>query len=107
MKKNNWFGIFILVVLAIASIIIIAYVDKETYGETCSSPPSEFWIQEDLEFIFLTTELSVLEMDDYDGDLIVKICIYEEGAYRIYRCLYQVKRIWIGAFEWKFERYVV
>ena len=95
-----------LIAFAMVCVFLISKLDIKRYGETCSNPPSEFWIEEDLEMVFLTTQVNVLEMDDYDGDLIVKIRLYDEGAYRTYRCLYKVKRIWIGVFEWKFERYV-
>ena len=96
-----------LIAFAIICIFLIVKLDIKRYEESCSNPPGEFWIEEDLEIIFLTTQLNVLEIDNQgDGLLIVKVRIYDEGAYRIYRCLYKVERRWIGDFVWKMERYV-
>jgi len=96
-----------LIAFAIACIFLIVKLDIKKYDEACSNPPHEFWIEEDLEMVFLTTQVNVLEIDNNgDGLLIVKVRLYDEGAYRTYRCLYKVKRRWIGDFAWEFERYV-
>ena len=96
-----------LIALAIVCIFLIVKLDITRYDETCSNTPGEFWIEEDLEMVFLTTEVYVLEVDNLgDGLLIVKVRLYDEGVYRTYRCLYKVKRRWIGDFVWGFERYV-
>lgn len=99
--------ILFLTILSATVVCFIVQLDKKRYDEACSNPPSKIWIEEDLEMVFLTTQVNVLEMDDQgDGLLIVKVRIYDEGAYRIYRCLYKVERRYIVDFVWKLERYV-
>lgn len=89
-----------------ACFLLLIKLDIERYDTACSNPPHRFWIEEDLEVVFLTTQVNILEIDNGgDGFLVVKVRIYNEGAYRTYRCLYKVKRRWIADFVWKFERY--
>lgn len=99
------FSVFILIM---ACVFFIVKVDIKRYAETCANPPSEFWIEEDLEMVFLTTQLYVMDIDNQgDGLLIVKVKLYDEGTYHTYRCLYKVKRKRpCGNFVWEFERYV-
>lgn len=97
----------LLAILIMVCIFFIVKIDIKRYDETCANPPGKFWIEEDLEMVFLTTQVNVLEIDNHgDGLLIVKVRLYDEGAYRTYRCLYKVERKWIGDFIWEFERYV-
>jgi hypothetical protein len=97
----------LLTILIIVGIFFIVKIDIKRYDETCCNTPGEFWIEEDLEMVFLTTQVNVIEIDDLgDGLLIVKVLVYDEESYCTYRCLYKVKRKWIGVFVWEFERYV-
>lgn len=104
-KVNEFFKFFSLIAMAIVCLCLLVGLDLVRYDKICSNPPNKLWLEEDLEMVFLTTQVNVLETDNLgDGNLIVKIRVYDEGAYHIYRCLYKVKRIWIGVFEWEFER---
>lgn len=95
-----------LIAFAIICIFFIVKIDIKRYDETCANPPGKFWIEEDLEMVFLTTQVNVLEIDNNgDGLLIVKVRLYDEGAYRTYRCLYKVERRFIADFVWEFERH--
>lgn len=106
-RLKNVIFILSLIVLVAICIFLIVILDIKRYDEACSNPPSEVWIEEDLEMVFLTTQVHVLEIDDQsDGVLIVKVRIYDEGAYRIYRCLYEVKRYMLSYYAWEFVRYV-
>ena len=117
MKKSNKLGIIASILLLMVYIMIfislIDIYDRRKYDEACSNPPGEMWIEEDLEAVFLTTQLTVLEIDDSgDGSLVVTVCIYdeyydeyEEKAYHVYRCLYEVKKH-VGYYSWEFIRYV-
>lgn len=97
----------LLAILIMVCIFFIVKIDIKRYDETCANPPGKFWIEEDLEMVFLTTQVNVLEIDNQsDGVLIVKVRIYYEGAYRIYRCLYEVKRYRLSYYAWEFVRYV-
>lgn len=100
----------LLFIVTIVCIFSIVKIDSKRYDETCCKTPSKIWIEEDLEIVFLTTQVNVIEVDNQgDGLLIVKVRLYDEydeEAYRTYRCLYKVKRRWIGYFVWEFERYV-
>lgn len=97
----------LLILFTIVCFFLKGKIENKRYDEACSNPPSKIWIEEDLEIVFLTTQVNVLEMDDQgNGLLIVKVRIYDEGAYRIYRCLYKVERRYVADFFWKFERYV-
>ena len=105
------FKIRILYLLLIAILTVFLFLiikfDIKKYDETCSNPPNEFWIEEDLEMVFLTTELYVIDIDNQgDGLLFVKVKLYEEEEEYTYRCLYKVKRRWIGDFIWEMDRYV-
>lgn len=107
--KNIIFIIYILsmIVLSAISILLIVKLDNKRRDEAYSNPPGEGWLEEDLEEIFLTTQVNVLEIETHsDGHLIVKVCIYDEDAYRIYRCLYEVKRYQLAYYTWEFVRYV-
>lgn len=106
-RTKNVIFIFLGIVLVIICLFLIVRLDRKRYDEACSNPPSEVWIEEDLEMVFLTTQVHVLEIDDQsDGVLIVKVRIYDEGAYRIYRCLYEVKRYRLSYYTWELVRYV-
>lgn len=104
--KNGIMTLSLIAILTVFLFLIIIF-DNKKYDETCSNPPNEFWIEEELEMVFLTTDIYVLDIDNLgDGLLVVKVEIYDEGAERIYRCLYKVKRRWIGDFIWEMDRYV-
>lgn len=107
--KTKVFLIIILleIIALIGAIFWLVRFDNKEYKKICSTPPHSFWLEEDLEIIFLTTQVNVLDIDNHgDGNMILKISVYHEGGYRIYHCLYVVERIWIATFKWKFERYV-
>lgn len=107
--KNVIFILLLIVLVAIFIFLIVMLVklDIKRYDEACSNPPSEVWIEEDLEMVFLTTQVNVLEIENQsDGVLIVKVRIYDEGAYRTYRCLYEVKRYELAYYTWELVRYV-
>ena len=107
LRRKNVIFIFSVIALAIICIFLIVMLDTKRYDEACSNPPSKVWIEEDLEIVFLTTQVNVLEIDNRsDGVLIVKVRIYDDGAYRIYRCLYEVKRYRLSYYAWKLVRYV-
>lgn len=107
LRCKNVIFIFLVIVLVVICLFLIVRLDRKRYDEACSNPPSKVWIEEDLEIVFLTTQVNVLEIENHsDGVLIVKVRIYNEGAYRIYRCLYEVKRYRLSYYTWEFVRYV-
>ena len=107
LRRKNVIFIFSVIALVVICLFLIVRLDRKRYDEVCSNPPSKIWIEEDLEMVFLTTQVHVLEIDDQsDGVLIVKVRIYDEGAYRIYHCLYEVKRYRLSYYTWEFVRYV-
>ena len=111
MNKRQKLGyvIFILslIVLIGISILLIVKLDIKRRDEAYSNPPDKVWLEEDLEEIFLTTHVNVIEIvDNGRGSLIVKARIYDDGAYRIYHCLYEVKRYQLAYYTWELIRYV-
>ena len=107
---DTWKCVCLLIILTIVCLFFVVKLDIKRYDETCCKTPSKIWIEEDLEIVFLTTQVNVLEIDNQgDGLLIVEVLLYDEydeESYRTYHCLYKVKRRWIGYFVWEFERYV-
>lgn len=96
-----------LIIFIAISLVLIIILDSERYDKACSSTPSKIWIEEDLEMVFLTTQVHVLEIENEgDGVLIVKVRIYDEDEYRTYRCLYEIKRYRLSYYAWEFVRYV-
>lgn len=107
--KNIIFIIYILsmIVLSAISILLIVKLDNKRRDEAYSNPPDKAWLEEDLEEIFLTTQVNVLEIvENSTGSIIVKVRIYDDGAYRIYHCLYEVKRHELSYYVWELIRYV-
>lgn len=104
--KNIILILSLLIFIAICLSLIII-LDRERYDKACLSIPSKIWIEEDLEMVFLTTQVHVLEIENEgDGVLIVKVRICDEDEYRTYRCLYKVKRYELAYYTWEFVRYV-
>lgn len=104
--KNGILYLSLIAILTVFLFLIIIF-DIKKYDETCSNPPNEFWIEEDLEMVFLTTGVHILDIDNLgDGLLVVEVEVYYEEGYRTYRCLYKVERRWIGDFIWEMDRYV-
>lgn len=111
MSKRQKLGyvIFILSLIALIGISIfwIVMLDIKRRDEAYLNPPDKVWLEEDLEEIFLTTQVNVLEIvENRAGSIIVKARIYDEGAYRIYHCLYEVKRYQLSYYTWELIRYV-
>ena len=104
--KNRIMTLSLIAILMVFLFLIIIF-DIKKYDETYSNPPDEFWIEEDLEMVFLTTELYVIDIDNLgDGRLVVKVKLYDEEGETIHRCLYKIERRWIGDFIWEMDRYI-
>ena len=108
-KQKLGYVIFILSLIAFIgiSIFLMVMLDIKRRDEAYLNPPDKVWLEEDLEEIFLTTQVNVIEIvDNGRGSLIVKVRIYDDGAYHIYRCLYEVKRYQLSYYTWELIRYV-
>lgn len=104
--RSYLFVVFI--TLTIVTMIVLTGIKLHQINEeTCMSRPSLFDVEEDLESVFMTTDLEVLYMDDYDYGYATYV-VSANGFY--YKVLYNCKfRDSVGPDfrkRWKMERYV-
>lgn len=95
------------VVTLVALVTLWVKKSKSNYNDCINNFPS-FWIDEELEDVFLTNGVYVLDIDDDgEGFVIVEINVSEpNGGDRYYRCLYKVKSHDSFNWHWELVRYI-
>ena len=108
--KPNWIMICAFCIAVIALIITATgWVKKSisNYNECIDNIPSETWFEEELEKTFLTTDLYVLDIDDFEyGSVVVTIKLWVNSQEQYYRCLYKLKSSDSLNWHWELVRYI-
>ena len=95
-------GIVFAIVLIVFMISIIVKICKKTYNDKLNNPPSRFFVEEDLEIVFLTTQVEVVEIDE-EGEIVVYTV--KANGYK-YKVLYQLfSTNYIGHYTWRYVRH--
>ena len=91
----------LLTILAI-EIIGFSHIDRKKYYECLEYTPDTNWVEEDLEPIFMTTGVCVLDTND-EGEHIY-YTIRANGFY--YKVHYAVSKTWIANYRWKYQNHI-
>nr|DAW66280.1 MAG TPA: hypothetical protein [Caudoviricetes sp.] len=97
------------VALVILVILVTFWVKKsiENYNDCAKLVPTEHWFEEELEKTFLTTDLYVVDIDDFEyGSVVVTIKIWVNSQVQYYRCLYKLKSFDSFNWHWELVKYV-
>jgi hypothetical protein len=93
--------VFVSILIAFM-ISIIVKICKKTYNDKLNNPPSRFFVEEDLEIVFLTTQVEVVEIDE-EGEIVVYTV--KANGYK-YKVLYQLcSTNYIGHYTWRYVRH--
>lgn len=98
-----YWGLCAFLVLVTVAVCVIGIAKKvvDNRNKTIDNLPSKYWIEEDLEEYFLSTDVYVLDEPEQDCAEFIVLC-YAEGNY--YRALYRVKQSYLYCFYWEFIR---
>ena len=106
----DWKIILAIGIAAVALVVLVTFWVKKSisnYNECAKLVPLENWFEEDLEETFLTTDVYVLDIDDFEyGAVVVTIKIWVNSQMQYYRCLYKVKSHDSFNWHWELVRYV-
>ena len=109
-ETPDWKIILAIGIAAVALVVLVTFWVKKSisnYNECAKLVPLENWFEEDLEKTFLTTDVYVLDIDDFKyGAVVVTIKIWVNSQMQYYRCLYKVKIHDSFNWHWELVRYV-
>lgn len=110
-ETPDWKIILAICIAAVALVVLVTFWVKKSisnYNDCIDNVPSAFWFEEDLEEVFLTTSVYVLDIDYEEAGLaVVEIYVEEPNGWgRYYRCLYKVKTYDLLNWHWELVRYV-
>lgn len=105
-KRAKMIGVIITVIFVILliafGILRVVKICNKNYNDALNNPPSKILVEEQLEFVFLTTQVEVLEIDD-DGDVV--IYTVKANGYK-YKVLYQLcSTNYVGYYAWRYIRH--
>ena len=107
---SDWIIILTICIGVVVLVILVTFWVKKSitnYNKCANLVPLENWFEEDLEETFLTRDVYVLDIDDYEYGavvVIIKICVNSQEQY--YRCLYKLKSYDLLNWHWELVRYV-
>lgn len=84
--------------LTVATIII----DEKAYNSCLDNPPDTNWVEEDLERVFMTTDVCCLDWDQEENHAFYDVSA--NGFY--YRCHYVISRSLLSKPHWKYKNYI-
>lgn len=92
-------GIVFAIVLIVFMIFALGKICKKTYNDKLNNPPSRFFVEEDLEIVFLTTQVEVVEIDQ---DVEIVVYTVKANGYK-YKVLYKLcSTNYIGHYTWQY-----
>ena len=93
--------VFVSILIAFM-ISIIVKICKKTYNEKLNNPPSRFFVEEDLEIVFLSTQVEVVDIDE-DVDIVVYTVKANGYKYKVMYKLYSTN--YIGHYTWRYVKH--
>jgi hypothetical protein len=89
-------------IILIAMIFTLVKIWKKNYNGKLNNPPSKVFVEEDLEIVFLSTQVEVVEIDE-EGEIVVYTV--KANGYK-YKVLYQLcSTNYIGHYTWRYVRH--
>lgn len=103
--KKNLIGIIIpcSLILSLVGLVIAIQVDINKEYENCLTYPLDTnWVEEDLEPIFMTTDVCCLDWWQEENHAYYDVSA--NGFY--YRCHYAIGRVSLGYPHWKYQNHI-
>lgn len=99
-------SVLILITVAFFVVLVIK-IDRKRYDEVCNSIPTQNWLEEDLEDVFLTKLVDVSDIElNGKGCIVVKARANYDNNYHDYICVFEVNGKLGYSYQWKLERYI-
>ena len=109
MKNKNTKKKIISIISLVASItafvvmiVSLSSLKEKNYKYCLENPPSISWIEEDLEPIFMTTGVCVLDEDNEGKDIYYKV----NANNFYYTVRYSIAKDSVISFKWKYKNYI-
>lgn len=109
MKKKIFICILIVVFISIVVVSAILFVNKsnENKAKAMEIASNEEWFKNDLEKVFLTDEIDIIEAEMDGNKLTVKISVRVRNIIEnFYKCRYILKNTNIVTWEWVYQTYI-
>lgn len=99
-----------IILSAIAAIVVVVglmgglvFVHAKAYETTALTPPSLYFIEEDLELVFMTTDLDVYEQEHEFDEFYCKV---KAHGFK-YKVRYSVHALSLASFTWKYQNHIM
>ena len=93
--------VFVIILIAFM-ISIIVKICKNNYNDKLNNPPSRFFVEENLESVFLTTQVEVVDIEE---DLEIVVYTVKANGYK-YKVMYKLcSTNYIGHYTWRYVRH--
>lgn len=100
-------SVVILITVAFFVVLLIK-TDRKRYDEVCNHIPTQNWLEEDLEDVFLTKLVDVSDIEpNGKGSIVVKARANYDNNYYDYVCLFEVNGKLGYSYQWKLKRYML
>lgn len=109
MKKKIFICILIAVCVLVVVVSAILFVNKsnENKAKAMEIASNEEWFKNDLEKVFLTDEIDIIEAEMDGNKLTVKISVRVRNIVEnFYKCRYILKNTNIVNWEWIYQTYI-
>ena len=80
----------------------IYFLDRNEFDKTVSNPPDTNWVEEDLEPVFMTTGVCVLDENHEENHVYYKVSA-NDFYYKVH---YAVSHTWLGCYRWKYINHI-
>lgn len=100
--KTFLIAMSIILTLLVVEIVGCVHVVNKEYNEVLNNPPDTNWIEEDLEPIFMTTGVCVIDTDDEGKNIYYTVTA--NGFY--YKVQYSIAKSPLFNFRWAYQRHI-
>jgi hypothetical protein len=98
----------ILILITVAFLVFVIKTDRGKYDEVCNNIPTQVWLEEDLENVFLTKLVDVSDIElNGKGCIVVKARANYDNNYYDYICVFEVNGKLGYSYQWKLKRYIL
>lgn len=110
-KKFSIAGICCIILILITFaffVVLVIKIDKKRYDEVCNNIPSQNWLEEDLEDVFLTKLVDVSAIkSNGKGCIVVKARANYDNNYYDYICVFEVNGKLGYSYQWELKKYII
>lgn len=106
--ENKKFNIYkVLLVLVLIFIVILAYLfsvrqSNINYENALNSYPSEYYVKEEMEDIFISTDVAILNEERGYDYVLYLVLVDSEYCYLVAYKIECVWKVFISYYEWKY-----